>query len=168
MSYSNILRLIREGTGPQGGERLEFSFSMTAKTADYTVTAGDYGKVFTTRGAEAAVTFTLPAASSANKGKWLGFLNVADQNIFVAGPDEGLVVFNDLTADSIGFKTSSEKIAGAFVAISDGTSWIVLPVATETQTISVGTAASASPSATPSSSPSASVSSSPSSSPSAT
>ncbi|MEO1063743.1 MAG: hypothetical protein AAFZ07_20185 [Actinomycetota bacterium] len=108
-----------------------------AKTADYTVLAGDMGKIFTTRGAGGAVTFTLPAASPELEGSVVEFYAVADQNLVVAGQDEGLVVFNDLTADSIALQTTSEKIGGGFRAVCDGTSWIVVPLATETQTITV-------------------------------
>ncbi|NJM54554.1 MAG: hypothetical protein HC841_00280 [Verrucomicrobiae bacterium] len=107
------------------------------KTADYTLTAKDMGKTFTTRGATGAVTFTLPAASAALAGAHVEFHNVADQNMVVAGADEGLVVFNDLTADSIGFATTSEKIGGGFRAYCDGVSWIVQPLATETQTVTI-------------------------------
>ena len=139
MSSSNILPLIREATRINR-DRLQHALSITAKTASYTITIADYSKVFTTRGATGAVTFTLPAASNSNKGEWVLFISVADQNMIVAGADEGLLVFNDLTADSIAYQTGSEKIAGAFVALSDGTSWAVLPVASETQTITVTSA----------------------------
>ena len=155
MSHENILRLWNDGV-TSGIVRPKAR--IINKTGNYTLTPKDYGSVFTTRGGSGS-TFTLPAASSINKGEWALFVNVADQNIFVAGPDEGLVTFNDLTADSAGLATSGEKIGGMLLAISDGTSWVVLPIGTETQTVSVATS--------PSSSPSASASSSPSSSPSA-
>lgn len=113
---------------------------VVAKTADYTVTASDMGKIFTTRGATGAVTFTLPAASTQLQGAVVEFYNVADQNMTVAGADEELVAFNDLTADSIAYSTSSEKIGGGFRAVCDGTSWIVVPLATETQTVTVASA----------------------------
>jgi len=131
--------LIEEATGINR-EVLEFAFQPVAKTADYTVTLADFSKVFTTRGAGAAVTFTLPAASNDNKGEWVVFINVADQNMLVAGADEGLVVFNDLTADSIAYQTGSEKIAVPFLAISDGTICFIEPPATETQTVTIASA----------------------------
>jgi hypothetical protein len=68
------------------------------------------------------------------------FINIADQNMTITGTNEGFVVFNDLTADAIAFSQASEKIGGAFIAISDGTSWCVAPLATETQTIAVTSA----------------------------
>lgn len=117
------------------------SFSkVEAKTSSYTVLVSDMGKVFTTRGAAGAVTFTLPAASSALAGASVEFYSVADQNMIVAGQDEEIVCFNDLTADSIGFTTTSEKIGGGIRAVCDGTSWICVPLATETQTVTIASA----------------------------
>jgi len=134
MSSENTMRMWNDCV--TGGD-IRPKFKVVSKTASYTVTPGDFGTVLTTRGAGGAITFTLPAASSTNKGEWVLFISVADQNLIVAGADEGLVVINDLTADSIAFQTSSEKIGGAFMAISDGTSWFVVPTATETQTVTV-------------------------------
>jgi hypothetical protein len=114
-------------------------YNVAAKATSYTVLTTDFGSVLTTRGASGTITFTLPA-SSGNGGAWVLFLNCADQTMEVAGADEELVVFNDLTADKIGFAQSSEKIGGMFLAICDGTSWVVAPIATETQTIAVTSA----------------------------
>ena len=137
MSSENTMRMWNDcATGGRVRPRL----NIITKTASYTVTPNDFGSVLTTRGAGGAVTFTLPAASSVNNGDWVLFVNVADQKMIIAGADEGLVTFNDLTADSVAYQTSSEKIAGAFLAISDGTSWVVMPIATETQTIAVTSA----------------------------
>lgn len=137
MSDENIMRMWNDCSV---GGRLRPKVNIIAKTATYTVTPTDYGSVITTRGAGAAVTFTLPAAAATNKNEWVLFVNVADQNMIIAGADEGLVVFNDLTADAIAFQQPSEKIGGAFLAISDGTSWLVAPLATELQTIAVTSA----------------------------
>jgi hypothetical protein len=163
MSHENIMRLWNAAAT---GGSIHPQLNVIVKTASYTVTAGDMGSVFTTRGAAGAVKFTLPSAGSANSGGWALFVNVADQNMFVGGTDEGLVVLNDLTADSIGFATAGEKIGGALLAVSDGTSWVVSPMATEAQTVNIGTAASATPSSSPSSTPSSSISATPTSSPS--
>ena len=137
MSHEDIMRL---WNGAAEGGRVRPVLKIVVKTASYTITSADFGTVFTTRGATGAVTFTLPAAASKNKGEWVLFANVVDQNMIVAGADEGIVTFNDLTADSIAFQTASEKIGGAFLAISDGTSWAVVPLATETQTVTVASA----------------------------
>lgn len=156
MSHENILRLWNDAVT---GGRVRPLVRIINKTANYTVTPDNFGSVFTTRGATSQVTFTLPAASAENKGHWNLFINVADQAMFVAGADGGLVIFNNLTADNIGFSTSGELIGGMFVAISDGTSWIVLPIGTETQTVGEvsGTATStASYSGTSTTTPSAS------------
>lgn len=134
MSAENVLRLWNDGVL---GGIVRPKFKITAKTASYTVTRADFGSVLTTRGAGSAVTFTLPAASELNKGDWVLFINVADQNMIVSGPANGLTVFNNATATSIAFQTSSEKIGGAFLAISDGTKWDVAPLSEETQTITV-------------------------------
>lgn len=145
MSAENIMRLFNDCV--EGG-RVRPALKVVVKTASYTITPDDYGTVFTTRGGAAEIKFTLPAASSTNKGNWVLFVNVADQNMAVAGAEAGLVVFNSLTADNISFRTDSERIAGAFLAVSDGTSWIVLPLATETQTVHVDAKATSSASAT--------------------
>lgn len=143
--HENIMRLWNAAST---GGRVRPKLGVVVKTSSYTITTADFGTVFTTRGAAAAVTFTLPAASSLNTGEWVLFINVADYNMMVEGADEGLVVFNNLTADNILFGTASEKIGGALLAISDGTSWVVLPLATETQTVTVDTTATSTSTAT--------------------
>jgi hypothetical protein len=122
------------------GGRTRPKLAIIVKTASYTITPNDFGYVFTTRGATGAVTFTLPAAGSVNNGEWVLFVNVANQNMTIAGADEGIVCFNDATADAIAYSTTNEKIAGAFLAISDGSSWFVVPFSMETQTVTVTSA----------------------------
>lgn len=119
------------------GGRVRPKLKIIAKTASYTLTSQYFGSVFTTRGATGAVTFTLPTASSKNRGEWALFLNVANQNMLVAGTASGLVVYNNAAASSIALQTTNEKIGGAFLATSDGTSWIVVPITMETQTVTV-------------------------------
>jgi len=137
MSAENMMRMFNDCIS-DGSVRPKLK--VTAKTSSYTVTPADFGSVLTTRGAGGAITFTLPSASAVNKGEWVLFVSVADQNMIVAGADEGLVCKNDLTADSIAYQTGSEKIGGAFLAISDGTSWTVMPLAEEAQTVTIGSA----------------------------
>lgn len=134
MSSENIMRLFNECVT---GGKIRPKLKVVVKTSSYTITSADFGSVFTTRGATGAITFTLPAASSVNKGSWVLFASVANQNMIIAGADEEIVAMNDLTADSVAFQTASEKIGGMFLAISDGTSWAVVPFATETQTVTV-------------------------------
>jgi len=151
MSHENIMRLWNDAAT---GGFVRPLLRIITKTSAYTVTPADYGSVFTTRGATAEVWFTLPSASSVNKGNWCLFVNVANQNMFVKGTDDGLVTFNNLTSDNVGFSSASKLIGGAFLAISDGTSWLVMPIAEEAQSIAVNV------SSTPTSSSSKSTSSS--------
>lgn len=136
----NATDLIVAGSGViDSSVAVEAPLTVAATPAGGSLAAADLNKVHTTRGATGTVTFTLPAAAS-NAGAWVEFYNVADQDMTVAGQDEELVCFNDLTADSITFSTSGEKIGGGFRAVCDGTSWIVVPLATETQTVTIASA----------------------------
>ena len=157
MSHENIMRLWNDCVN---GGAVRPLTKIKVKTASYTIKPVDFGTTFTTRGASATVTFTLPAVASEYEGDFVVFINVADYNMMVLGTDEEVVTFNDLTADGLGFTTTSEKIGGTVLAICDGTSWILLPIGTETQTIKVATAASHTPSHTQS--PSHTVSNTPS------
>src|SRR5215470_18735622 len=78
------------------------------KTTSYTVspTKGDYsGTQFTTRGAGAAVTFTLPTPTPALAGTTYEFFSVANQNMTVATAANKAVCFNNLTATSMAAST---------------------------------------------------------------
>lgn len=95
-----------------------------AKTADYTVTDSDYGKLFTNRGATGAVVFTVPAASTANKGCWVEFYTAAAQTLAVSpATADTLVVHADLTADTI---TTAGTIGQHLRVVSDGTGWLTI------------------------------------------
>jgi hypothetical protein len=116
------------------------ALKVTAKTASYSLTDSDFnGQVFTTRGASGAVTFTLPTVTAAMAGRYVDFINVAGQNMLVAGTAGELVTFNDLTANSVAFQTAAELIGGACRAVCDGTSWLIFIQAEETQTVTVAT-----------------------------
>ena len=97
-----------------------FSHRYVTKAASYTVTYQETGTIFVTTGATAAVSFTLPAIST---GPWeFKFINGADQNLtVVAGTADTMVAYNDLTADSLAFSTSSKKIGGQINVYCDGT-----------------------------------------------
>lgn len=110
-----------------------------AKTADYTVVAADNGKMFTTRGAAGTVIFTLPAVTSAFTGHRNWFVNLAAQTMTISGTAGELVTFNDLAANTVSLQTGSELIGGGFMVVCDGTSWLVLPMTEETQTVTVAT-----------------------------
>lgn len=134
MGQSGTVRYAFAGKAPE--------ISVVAKTADYTVVMpDDNGVFFTTRGAGGAVNFTLPAVTPDMAGYHCTMYAVADQNLTVTGPDEGLVVDNDATADSISFQTATEKIGNSFFCICDGTSWLAVPQhATEDATLTIASA----------------------------
>lgn len=112
-----------------------------AKTADYQVKKDDLGKLFTNRGATAAVNFTLPKKAELLAGWNCRFFVVADYGVTVtAGDADTLVVFNDAAADSIAFSTTSEIIGAGVEVIYDGTGWLCFVTAGETQTPTIVTA----------------------------
>jgi hypothetical protein len=95
-----------------------------AKTAAYTVTASDCGKIFTNRGAAGSVTFTLPVVSSELNGWWAEFYVVASQAIVLASnPVDTLGVHNDLAADTV---TSAGTPGQHFQVFCDGTQMLVV------------------------------------------
>ncbi len=110
------------------------------KTASYRMVPEDVGTLFTNRGAGGAVTFTLPITTDIVSGWWCEvFACVLAQNLVLATYNslDDLTTFNDLTADSITFSTSSE-IAGASVrAVWDGTGWLCFLMTQETQTATI-------------------------------
>jgi hypothetical protein len=159
MSHENIMRLWNAACD---GGFVRPKMKVVVKTSSYTITPDDFGTVFTTRGATTTVIFTLPAVSSTYSGNVVLFLNVADYDMIVAGTTGELVVFNDLTADTFGIITASERIGAGLLAICDGTSWIVLPITQENVTVAVDTSASQTPSHTVSATPSHTVSRTPS------
>lgn len=99
---------------------------IVAKTAAYTVLATESGTIFTTRGATAAITFTLPAVTNLAPGTSYTFISVSAYGLAVAsnGSSDNISTMNDATADSITCTTAS-KIVGARVdVIWDGTAWL--------------------------------------------
>lgn len=100
---------------------MQWTPKVVTKAASYTVLASESGTIFVTTGATAAVDFTLPAITD---GPWYYmFICGADFNMNVSSATaDTLVTFNDLAADDIGYETSSMKIGGAVIAVSDATS----------------------------------------------
>lgn len=83
----------------------------TAKTAAYTVTALESGKLFTNRGASGSVTFTLPTGKA---GMFFHFFKaVTAQNIVVNGGTNQTF-------------TNSTNEAGGLTVVHDGTAWLAL------------------------------------------
>lgn len=113
---------------------------VVAKTAAYTVEPEETGTIFTTTGATAAVTFTLPAISDGP----FHFLFIAGADFAMtvaAATVDTAVSFNDLAADSVAVSTASEIIGGAIEVICDGTTLFILgrPSMSHAQTITVAT-----------------------------
>ena len=104
------------------------------KSADHTVTAAQKGTFFTTRGAAAAVNFTLPTLA---RGLWFEFFNEADQNMTVTFAADTGVVKNDLAADSASASTASEKIGAHFRvrANDDASKWLFTSFGDHTVTV---------------------------------
>jgi hypothetical protein len=114
--------------------------TVDAKTGNYTITAGDSGKMLTTRGASGAVTFTLPTVTAAFTGVDLTLFNAVDQNMGVSAQTAGQIMFkNDVAANSVTYQTATELIGGALKCVCDGVSWLVIPLAEENQTLTVVT-----------------------------
>lgn len=118
------------------GQSFGLNQRVVAKAADYTVVAADNNKIFTTQGAGAQVTFTLPTLA---RGLHFTFYNEANQNMVIAAPgsNDTLVAFNDLSADTLTFSQANELI-GACVEVfanADATKWLVrVSLAAEAQT----------------------------------
>ena len=119
------------------GQVYDHRRTVEAKTANYTLTQADSGKIFTNRGDTDAITFTLPAVSDTYTGVNYRFYVVADQDLVVAGTADELVTFNCNLATSVALSTTSEQIGGGVEVVCDGTSWLVFPLAEETQTLTV-------------------------------
>jgi hypothetical protein len=100
---------------------------VTAKTADYTVVTEDFGKTFTNRGDAGAIVFTLPSPVGRN-GNWVRFYCCVDEDMSVTtAAGEQLVMSNNATGDTYTLGTTAEQIGSSVVALSDGTSWLIIP-----------------------------------------
>jgi len=111
-----------------GGIDTPVTENIAAKTASYSVLPSDWGKTFTTRGATAAITFTLPAVTSLTAGVWFRFFGVSAYGFTVAsnGSSDNIITKNDAGADSITCTTTSLMIGACVRVIFDGTSWLAL------------------------------------------
>lgn len=86
---------------------------ISTKATDYTVVAADNGTQF--HAITANATFTLPALKA---GLTFDFIRMSDHNLVVASAEgDNVVVGNDLSADSVTYSTSSNKI-GARVRVT--------------------------------------------------
>ena len=112
------------------------------KTADYTITTKDFGKLLTNNGAAGAVNFTLPAAAAALIGSWVKIAVVTDQTVTItSNPIDTLIAFNDIAADSIAFSTAAEKVGNVVLCTCvSATKWLAeVNLGAETATPTIAT-----------------------------
>lgn len=123
---SGRLEFIKDGVVVSAGN----AKSVSVKAASYTLLASDGGKFFTTTGASGTVTFTLPAIADVYDGWTATFMNVVGQTMAVAAPSGKLVAFNNASATSITYSTSSELIGSGVTIVYDATlaKYIAMPV----------------------------------------
>ena len=106
---------------------IAFKFNVVAKVAAYTCLVKESGTFFTTEGATAAVTFTLPAvASSADVCYW--FYSAEDFAMTIAAPANTMVAGNDATATSIAFDQATQIIGTGAMVVCDGSLWYAFPI----------------------------------------
>lgn len=108
-------------------QQLPQTRKIVAKTSAYSLTEEDeVGTIFTTRGATASVTFTLPTVTNLQSGAWYEFYNVSAYGMVIAsqGSNDNIVALNDATADSITCTTTSRMIGACVRVVWDGTGWL--------------------------------------------
>ena len=112
---------------------------MEVKTASFTATAADSGKLFLIVGATANVNVTLPAISTGPF--YFRVYNGSDINLTATSATaDTIITYNDLAADSVAFSTASEKIGGMIEVLCDGVSLFVLArISSSYQNVTVAT-----------------------------
>jgi hypothetical protein len=117
----------------QGGDQI-FAPLIVAKTVAYTVLASESGKIFTTRGATVAVTFTLPPVTNLPIGVEYTFYGVSAYGFVVAsnGSLDNIIGWNDAASDTITVTTTSLIIGASLRVMWDGTSWLAFQGAAAT------------------------------------
>lgn len=126
-------------SAPNVQRRLEQDGRVTvhAHTSSKTLTNSELNQVHTNRGATGAITLTLPAASGA-KGRHVDVFVVEDQNVTITSESANdLVTHNNKTATSISFQTAGDKIGSGVRLLSDGSSWLVLPMFNDNVTMTI-------------------------------
>jgi len=90
------------------------------KTAAYTVSVNDSGKVIIANHASTQVAFTLPAVANCKGCMWF-FVSLGAAGMKITGGTaDKIVVKNDAARDYVSYETSSEKIGAACMIYSDG------------------------------------------------
>lgn len=108
-------------------------WKLATKAADYTVLSTDNGTHFF---ATAAANFTLPAIAS-GRGYRFRFTMQADANLTVTAPSGKLITYNNATATSVAFSTSSQKIGASVEVVMnhDASKYVALPYGANTMTV---------------------------------
>lgn len=94
---------------------------METKTASWTATAADSGKIFLVVGATAAVVVTLPAIDTGPFHFTIVHLSDVDLTVNAATADTMYTYNVAGDADGVGFATSSEKVGGTIEVFCNGT-----------------------------------------------
>jgi hypothetical protein len=108
---------------------------ITRTTAYTVVMPEDNRKIFSTKGATASCTFTLPAPAVTNAGCQVEFFAGANQIMIVSGTADKMITFNDLDADGVTFSTAGEILGAHVMAISDGAIWFISKLGAHTMTV---------------------------------
>lgn len=119
MAITSTRKFVTNFNGTMGSRR-----KVIAYDDDQTLTVAESGSMITTEGSSGAVVLTLPAVASST-GCYYWFVNGEDQDMTITAPANLMVTFNDITATSVKFGTSSEKVGGGVFAYCDGAKWFV-------------------------------------------
>ena len=114
--------------------------TIEAKTAAYAILDKDFGKILTTRGAGASVTFTLPNTAGLNPGWFVDIYQCADWAMVIVPFNTAvaaMVTKNNLAAVSLTIDQAGELIGNGFRLVWDGTCWLVYMFTEETVTVTV-------------------------------
>lgn len=96
--------------------------AVTAKTADYTVLAGDSGTVFTNTGASGTVVFTLPASPTA--GLWYEFHITAAQSVDIK-TGTAVLIYANAAATTATTGKLTKNIVGTVIQLKyNGVAWM--------------------------------------------
>lgn len=106
-----------------------------AVSGTFTLSPEDVGKTLVCTD---TTSITLPSPAECTIGDDILIIQTADADLTV-GLNEKIITKNNAAADSVAYSTSGEKIGGAFWCHCTGTKWAVLPLAEETQTVTVTT-----------------------------
>lgn len=135
LSFSNAGTEVFNVTST-GAVTASLKASVDDDAATRVLTSADYGKtIFLGQGG--AVTVTLPA-NGATAGSWIDIIVDGEDTCaptVSAAVVDTLITFNNQSADSVGFVTSSQKTGAYARFISNGTRWVAINMSTHTMTV---------------------------------